>query len=60
MPLFVASRAQADQIRILIRALLTSEGFVVHLQGLARAANLALPPVSLHYQLAELFVRVGI
>jgi hypothetical protein len=58
--LCMASRAQGNQIRIVIRALLTSEGFVMQLQVLARAANLALPPVSLHYLLAELFVRVGI
>ena len=56
MLLVVASRAESDQIRIAIRTLPTSEGFVMDLQVLARAANLTLPPVPLHYLLAELFV----
>jgi hypothetical protein len=57
---FMATRAQRDQIRILIRALLTSQLFVMDLQVLARPADLTLPPVPLHYLPAELLVRVGL
>jgi hypothetical protein len=57
---FVASRAQRDQIRILVRALLTAQLFVVDLQILSRAADLACPVVPLHHPLTKLLVRVGI
>ena len=58
--LLMASRAQRYQIKIVIRALLASERFVMDLQILARAADLTLPPVPPHYLPAELLIRVGI
>ena len=57
---FMAVSAERDQIRFLIRALLTAELLVVNLQVLARAADLTLPPVPLHYPLPNLLVRVGL
>jgi hypothetical protein len=55
----MAAGAQSDQIRILIRALLTSPSFVMDLQVLARTADLTPPVVPLHDTLAKLLVRVG-
>ena len=46
------------RLESVIQTLPTSEGFVMGLQVLARAANLTLPPVPLHYPSAELFIRV--
>ena len=56
----MACRAQRNQIRTVIRPLLTSEGLVMNLKVLARAANLTLPPVPFHYLPAESFIQTGI
>ena len=60
MLLLVASRAQGNEIRVSIRVLPTARLFVMDLQIVSRAADLTLPPVPIHYLLAELFVRVEI
>lgn len=52
--------AQGNQVGVSTRTLLTALLFVMHLQALARAANLTPPPVPLHHLLAELFIRAGI
>ena len=56
----MASRAQRDQIRIFIRALLAAELLVVNLQILLRATDLTPPVVPLHHPPAKLLVRVGL
>jgi hypothetical protein len=57
---FMAAGAQGNQVGVAIRTLLTAQLFVMDLQVLARPADLTLPPVPLHYLLAELFIRAGI
>jgi hypothetical protein len=56
----MAAGAQGNQVGVSIRTLLTAQLFVRHLQVLARAADLTLPPVPRHHLLAELFIRAGI
>ena len=58
--LFMAARAQGNQVGIFVGALLTAQLAVMDLQVLPGAADLASPTVPLHDPLAKLLVRVGL
>jgi hypothetical protein len=54
--LFMAAGAQGNQVQIVIRALLTAQLLVVHLQVLSGTADLTLPAISLHDPLTKWLV----
>ena len=52
----MAAGAEGDQVQIIIRALVTAQLLVVHLEVLSGTADLTLPAISLHDPLTKLFV----
>jgi hypothetical protein len=56
MQVFMATSTKGNQIRGVIVALLTAQLFVMNLQGLPRATELAFPAIAPQYLLSQLAV----
>jgi len=54
----MAAGAQADQVRVVIRAVLAAQLLVVDLQVLSGTTELALPAIAAQHLFAQLFVEL--
>ena len=56
----MAAGAQGNQVQIFVRALLTSQLFVMDMQVLSGTTDLALPAIAAQDLFSEQFVELGI